>query len=99
MVRYTVWDYLCTRLIDCSVQSKPTSTPLCLHLWEGRMGKRAITYSECRCCSRLKLVDDSFISETRLEFESIQETIGEQTTNPREDGINNNRPPRLPVER
>ncbi len=47
---------------------------------------------------RCKLVDDSFIPETRLEFETIQETIGEQTTNIREDGKNNNRPPRFPKE-
>ena len=46
-----------------------------------------------------KLVDDSFIPKTRLEFESIQETIGKQTTNIREDCKNNNRPPRPPVER
>ena len=47
---------------------------------------------------RCKLVDDSFVPETRLELETIQETIGEQTTNIREDGKNNNRPPRPAIE-
>ncbi len=44
------------------------------------------------------MVDDSFIPEPP-EFETIQETICEKTTNVREDGKNNNCPPRPPEER
>ena len=99
MVRCTIWYCLCTRPVDCSGQSTPTSTLRGLHLGEDEWGKEGLLTQNVGGAVGCKLVDDSFIPETRLEFETIQETIAEQTTNIREDGKNNNRPPRPPVER